>query len=230
MGVQREAREPASGGETDESLLRRSAAGDTAAFRELFDRYEPLLTSFLVRALGSPEDAEEAVSDAFLKLWRSAPTYRAEATVRTWLFRIAHHTAIDVLRRRRRQPVVDTSITVADDWDARLADTPELINPEAAMLAGYQRARDQQALRLALTQLEPSERTLVALYYFEGCSYAQIREIMGASLACIKSRLYRARQRLREHFVRLRDSDEDLEMLAHPAADSTLDARRLLAL
>jgi RNA polymerase sigma factor (sigma-70 family) len=122
-----------------------------------------------VRALGSQEDAEEAVSDTFLKLWRSAPTYRGEAMVRTWLFRIATHTAIDVLRRRRRQPVVVTAIMAADDWDARLADTPELANPEAAMVAGYQRARDYQALRLALTHLEPSERTLLALYYFEGC-------------------------------------------------------------
>jgi len=135
-----------------------------------------------------------------------------------------------VLRRRQRQPVVDTSVPPVADGEVRPGEDTELANPEAALVAGYQRERDHQALRLALTQLEPSERTLVVLYYFEGCSYAQIREIMGASLACIKSRLYRARQRLREHFVRLRDSDEDLEMLAHPAADATLDARRLLAL
>src|SRR5437016_10347124 len=149
MGVEREARDPRSGGEADDTLLRQSAAGDNAAFRLLFDRHEPLLTRFFVRVLSSREDAEEAVADTFLTLWRSASTFRAEATVRTWLFRIANHTAIDVLRRRRRQPIVETSIT-ADHWEARLAEISEPCNPEAAMIAGYQRARDHQALHRAL--------------------------------------------------------------------------------
>jgi len=230
MGVEPEAKDPRSEGEADETLLRQSAAGDNAAFRLLFDRYEPLLTRFFVRVLSSHEDAEEAVADTFLKLWRSASTFRAEATVRTWLFRIANHTAIDVLRRRQRQPVVETSFPPVADGEVRPGEDTELANPEAALVAGYQRERDHQALRLALAQLEPSERTLVALYYFEGCSYAQIREITGGSQARLKSRLHRARQRLKVHFVRLRDSDEDLEMLAHPSADPTLDPRRLLAL
>src|SRR5207245_188587 len=88
---------------------------------------------------------------------------------------------------RRRQPVVDTAVTAADDWDARLADTPELVNPAAAMVAGYQRARDHQALRLALAQLEPAERTLGVLYDFEGCAYAQIREMVVPSLGYLES-------------------------------------------
>lgn len=230
MGAEREGRDPAPGDDTDEVLLQRCASGDTDAFRHLFDRYEPLLARFFARTLGSREDAEEAAVDTLLKLWRRASTYRGEATVRTWVYRIASHTAIDVLRRRRRQPEVGAAVPLPGGQDECLAEAPELGNPEAAMLAGYQRRRDQQALRLALAQLAPLERTLVVLFYFEGHSYEQIRAITGVSLMGIKNRLYRARQRLKAHFVRLRDGDEDLDVLADPPADPPLDPRRMLAL
>jgi RNA polymerase sigma-70 factor, ECF subfamily len=230
MGVERGARDWEPEGEADEMLLRRCAAGETAAFRELLDRYEPLLARFFARALGNREDAEEAVIDTFLKVWRGAPAYREGATVRTWLYRIAHNTAIDALRRRSRQPIVEPSLASADDRDARLDPVADLANPEAALVAGYQQERDHRALRLALAQLAPAERTLVVLYYFEGCSYAQIGAITGASPTFIKNRLHRARQRLKVHFVRLRDSDEDLAMSDDPPADPGLDQRRLLAL
>lgn len=230
MGEEPKARDPAPESEMDEALLRRCAGGDTAAFRELFDRYESLLTRFFAHALGSREDAEEATVDTFLKLWRSASTYREEVAVRTWLYRIAHRTAIDVLRRRRRQPIVDAAVEVANDREARLSGGPELVDPEVAVLAGYQQERDRQALRRALSLLAPSQRTLVVLFYFEGYSYAQIGEITGSSLTRVRRLLYRARQRLKAQFVRLRDPDEDLEMLANSPSDPTLEVRRLLAL
>jgi RNA polymerase sigma-70 factor, ECF subfamily len=230
MGEQREAREPVPGDVTDEVLLQRCAAGDATAFRQLFDRYEPLLARFFAQALGSREDAEEAVVDTFLKLWRRASSYRGEGTVRTWLYRIAQHTTIDALRRRRRQPVVDAAIPGLDERDVRLAEAPHAVNPEAAMVAGYQKDRDQQALRLALAQLPPAERTVVVLHYFESRSYVQIAEITGASVPSVRMRLHRARQRLKAHLIRLRDSDEDLGMLADPPVDPTLDPRRMLAL
>lgn len=230
MGGEGKARELAPGSEMDEALLRRCAVGDTAAFRELFDRYESLLTRFFAHALGSREDAEEATIDTFLKLWRSASSYREEAAVRTWLYRIATRTAIDALRRRRRQPIVDAAVAVASDREPCLGGGPELADPEALVLAGYQQERDRQALRRALAHLAPSQRTLVVLFYFEGHSYAQIGEITGSSLTRVRRLLYRARQRLRAHFVRLRDPDEDLEMLADSPADSALETGRLLAL
>jgi DNA-directed RNA polymerase specialized sigma24 family protein len=98
------------------------------------------------------------------------------------------------------------------------------------VLAGYQQERDRQALLRALSLLAPSQRTLVVLFYFEGYSYAQIGEITGSSLTRVRRLLYRARQRLKAQFVRLRDPDEDLEMLANSPSDPTLEVRRLLAL
>jgi RNA polymerase sigma-70 factor (ECF subfamily) len=220
--------DPAPGATTDEALVRRCAAGETAAFRELFDRYEPLLMRFFIQALGDREDAEEAVVDTFLKLWRGAPAYRGEAAVRTWLYRIANSTAIDALRRRSRQPAVEANVILFDDRDARLEATPDWVDPAAALVAGYQRERDRRALSRALARLAPSERVLLVLFYYEGYSYAQIGEITGTPLPRLKGLLYRARQRLKGHFERLRHTDEDLDVLADPATDSAVDTGQML--
>jgi RNA polymerase sigma-70 factor (ECF subfamily) len=220
--------DPAPDGMTDEALVRRCAAGEAAAFRALFDRYESLLMRFFVQILGHREDAEEAVVDTFLKLWRGAPSYRGEASVRTWLYRIANSTAIDALRRRRRQPSVDANVILSDDRDARLDPASERIDPAAALVAGYQQERDRRAVNRALAQLAPPERTLLVLFYFEGYSYAQIGETTGTPLARLKGLLYRARQRLKAHFERLREMDEDLDVLADPSTDSALDPRQVL--
>jgi RNA polymerase sigma-70 factor (ECF subfamily) len=224
MELEREAKEFATGGEADEILLRHCAMGDSGAFRVLFERYEPLLMRFFARTLGSYEDAQDAVVDTLMKLWRSAPAYQEKAAVRTWLYPIAHRTAIDALRRRRRHAVVDDSVLVDDDRDVHLDPALELASPEAAVMADDQRARDLQALRAALAQLAPSERSLLVLFYLEGYSYAQIREVTGESMSCIKSRLYRARQRLKAHLQSVRDRDEDLSSLAEPSVDDASGA------
>jgi RNA polymerase sigma-70 factor (ECF subfamily) len=196
----------------------------------LFERYEPLLTRFFVHSLGSREDAEEAVVDTFVRVWRGAPAYRGEASVRTWLYRIAHHIALDVLRQRMRRPWAEAALLPAEERDARLGGDPEDADPAAVLVAGFEREQDRTTLHQALSYLSPSDRTLIALYYFEGWSYGEIVAIRGESLPRVKGLLYRARQRLRAHFLRLRNGDEDLDMLADAPPDPALDPGSLLAL
>jgi RNA polymerase sigma-70 factor (ECF subfamily) len=216
-------------GPPDLDLLRRCAAGESAAMRLLFERHQRPLTEYLYRMLEDREDAEEAVGDVFVKAWRGAAGFQGGASVRNWLYRIAMNVAIDRLRRRRRSPVGLTSFSALGERDARLIDESD-DGPEAALLAAYQRAHDDAALRHALQRLAPQDRAILSLHYFEGCSYEQICEITGQSLGRVKSRLYRARKRLKDHFVTLRESDELLEPLEESLDPPPTESRRLFAI
>lgn len=207
----------------DIDLLQRCGARETGAMRLLFDRYAGPLAEYLYRILGNREDAEEAVADVFVRAWRAAARFKGDASVKNWLYRIALHAAIDRLRRQRRTP--GTVLPFAD-LDLRLA-APAAEEPERAFFSTYDRERDRRALRRALQQLKPEDRALLALRYFEGCSYEQIGAITGASLARVKSHLHRARQRLKRHFVALRDSDEALEPLDETTDEPPRDPQQL---
>jgi RNA polymerase sigma-70 factor (ECF subfamily) len=196
-----------SGNPTDADLLRRCAAADGRALRLLFDRYQAPLAAYLYRVLGCREDAEEAVADVFVRVWRSAAGFMGDASIKNWLYRIALHVAIDLLRRRRRAP---QSVVPFADLDAHLAAAAG-DEPEQAFLDAYQHERDRHALQGALGRIGAEDRVLLGLLYFEGCSYETICALTGYSLATVKSRLYRARQRLQRRFVEIRDSDEALE-------------------
>jgi RNA polymerase sigma-70 factor, ECF subfamily len=217
-------------GGTDEALLQACASGDERAFRALFERYEALLTRFFVHLLGSREDAEEAVVDTFVRVWRGASAYRGEASARTWLYRIAHHLALDVLRRRMRRPRADVPLPVEQEPDLNLGALRDDADPATTLVAGLQREEDRRNLRQALASLSPSDRTLIALFYFEEWSYAQISSVRGESLPRVKGLIYRARQRLKTQFLRLRNEDDDRELLADAAANPALDPGGLLAL
>jgi RNA polymerase sigma-70 factor (ECF subfamily) len=217
-------------GGTDEALLQACTSGDQTAFRVLFERYEPLLTRFFVHLLGSQEDAEEAVVDTFVRVWRGAATFRGEASARTWLYRIAHHLALDALRRRQRRPRADVALLPGEEHDDRLAADAEATDPAAMLVAGFQREQDRRALHRALAFLSPTDRTLIGLFYFEGWSHVQISAVRGESLPRVKGLLHRARQRLKKHFLRLRNDNDNLEMLADSPADPSLDPGSLLAL
>lgn len=216
-------------GGTDEALLQACASGDELALRALFERYEPLLTRFFVHLLGSREDAEEAVVDTFVRVWRGAPSYRGEASARTWLYRIAHHLALDVLRRRMRRPRADIPLHEQEP-EIHFGPPRDETDPAATLVAGLQREEDRRILRRALACLSPPDRTLIALFYFEEWSYAQISAVRGESLPRVKGLIYRARQRLKTQFLRLRNEDDDLELLADAPPDPTLDPGGLLAL
>src|ERR1043166_4333498 len=87
-----------SGESADVDLLRRCAAGEAGALRLLFERYAGPLADYLYRILGSREDAEEAVADVFVRAWRAARGFKGDASVRSWLYRIALNVGIDRMR------------------------------------------------------------------------------------------------------------------------------------
>jgi RNA polymerase sigma-70 factor (ECF subfamily) len=172
----------------DAALLARVAEGDTAAHRILFDRYHARVAAFVRRRVQDPGLCEEVVSDVFFEIWRGASAYRGESAVPSWIFGIAHFRALGARRfqsQRKRAAVVPTS----DEVIARVADDGSDRDFEA---------RDEvRRLLRALRVLPQGQQDVLTLAFLEGRSYQEISTALGISEGNVKTRVNRARARLR---------------------------------
>lgn len=189
-----ERRVPARGGIaiTDAELVDRALAGSQDAFRELVERYERPVFSLLVRMLRDPALAEDLAQDVFVKAFRRLAQYDRGRQLSSWLFKIAHNTGVDHLRRREVE-TVSLAPPEGEDGDHRamLAD-PDAESPAAAA----ERADLARALERAIARLRVEYRELVTLRYQEGLSYQEIVEVTGQPLGTVKTHLHRARKEL----------------------------------
>jgi RNA polymerase sigma-70 factor (ECF subfamily) len=167
----------------EEIIVTRVLAGDTEAFSELIDRYKVAVYNLCLRMLHSPEEAEDAAQEIFLRAYNQLATYQAGRRFSTWLLSIASHYCIDLLRRRRPQVDLD-SIAF---W--KQSDQPE---PEETALT--EETRDE--VRDLLTKLPEKYRAVTVLRYWQDLSYEEIAEATGLSVGTVKTRLFRARELL----------------------------------
>jgi RNA polymerase sigma-70 factor (ECF subfamily) len=184
--------------EEADQLLRRCQQGDEAALAELVRLYQDRLFQLAYRALGDASLAQEAAADALLKVWSKAGQWRGDAAANTWIYQVAVRTVLDARRRRRRW---------SERWSGALPEAVADGRPEPAeqLARGeHERAREQR-LHEALRQLSEEDRVLLHLYYFEDRGLPEIEAILGVGRATLKTRLARARQRLR---AQLEDDDE----------------------
>ena len=188
-GTPADARSAADGDAVDLVLLRRCARREPDALRALVRRHQPRVYGFLARLLNSPEDAEEAAQDVFLRVWQGADRFGGRAAVATWLYRIAANVAADRLRRRKAQ---HRTVPLQDD-------TPglALTAVDDPAWAGLERQERARQLRDALGSLRAGDRLLLVLYYAEEKGYAELGAITGHPYPVLKMRLSRARKRLR---------------------------------
>ena len=184
--------------EEADQLLRRCQQGDESALSELVRLYQDRLFQLAYRALGDAPLAQEAAADALHKVWSKAGQWRGDASANTWIYQVAVRTILDARRSRRRW------------WDRWSGPVPEATadnrpEPVEQLVHGEQKRDEERRLHEALRQLSEEDRVLLHLYYFEGRGLAEIESILGVGRATLKTRLSRARQRLRAH---LEDDDE----------------------
>ena len=164
--------------------------GNPQAFRGIVHRYQPLVLRLSLSYLGSPEEAEDATQEIFLKAYLSLPRFRLERRFVPWLYSIAvNHLKSRYARIRR----VQERRSPGDPADAIAAAAGRNGIPEAALEAAELRRRVQEALR----SLPGGVRDAAVLYYSEGLDVASIAEALGIGLENVKSRLHRARKLLR---------------------------------
>ena len=174
-------------------LVQRAREGELAAFNSLVLRHQNAAYGLALRFLSSREAAEDATQEAFIRAYRAIGTFRGER-FRSWLFSIVANACRDELCRRRRRPQrsLDEAREQPDRADLDPTDTDP--TPEAQALSGELR----EALERSLMQLPEDWRLVVVLSDVQGLSYEEIAESTGVPLGTVKSRLSRARARLRD--------------------------------
>ncbi len=176
-------------------LIDAARRGDLNAFNRLVLAYQDLVFNQAYRMMGETDAAEDATQDAFISAYRNLGSYRG-GSFKAWLLRIVTNACYDELRRRKRRPT--TPLEPLDDDDEAmesprwLADTSE--QPDAAA----ERAELSRALQGCLNRLPQEFRTVVVLVDLQGMDYTEAAEVVGTPLGTVKSRLARARLRLRD--------------------------------
>ena len=169
-------------------LVARACRGDQEAFRLIFERYSRPLISFIYDLVGNRELAEELAQETFVRGFRSLRTLRAETKLSTWLFGIARNVAREALRARARDngqvDLADKS--VLDLRDGEPVPVDRLLGKELDDL-----------IRRSLALLDEDKRLVFTLKIFQQCSYEEIAEITGFSIAKLKTDLHRARTEMR---------------------------------
>lgn len=173
-------------------LAQRARAGSEEAFRELVRRFERPVYTLVLRMVHDPGTAEELAQDVFVKAYRRLDTYDPERRFGSWLFKIAHNTTIDHLRRSTPDLVsLEAGSEEGGGLSAVLAN-PAGESPEAAA----ERSDLARDLERAISALRPEYREAMLLRHQEGLSYEEISETMGLPLGTIKTHLHRARKEL----------------------------------
>jgi RNA polymerase sigma-70 factor (ECF subfamily) len=166
----------------DHALVKRCLSGDRQALAALIEEYKRPLYNAAYRILGNPEDAADATQAAFLKAFEHLASYDPKYKFFSWIYRIAVNESINQLKRNRKQQPLDESEVANDPSPDRAAETVDL-------------SRNVQDGLMALTS---DYRSVLVLRHFSDCSYREIGEILEIPEKTVKSRLYSARQQMKE--------------------------------
>ncbi|GAA5157882.1 MULTISPECIES: RNA polymerase sigma factor SigM [Amycolatopsis] len=178
---------------TDAELIAAHAAGDPAAFSELVRRHRDRMWAVALRTLRDPEEAADALQDAFISAFRAAGNFRAESQVTTWLHRIVVNACLDRMRRRQARPTVPLPETGFN----------EPATPRDSMADRETRL----VITAALDQLPEDQRTPIVLVDVEGYSVSETAKLLGIAEGTVKSRCARGRAKLAKVLGHLRNPD-----------------------
>lgn len=167
----------------DATLVAAAQAGDQTAFATLVRRYQGLVFALCVRLLGDRDAAEDITQEAFIRAYLSLDRFRG-TNFRAWILRIAHNAALDHLRAARRHPHLP--LERAPEHPSQ--NEPALQVEQHGLVA---------ALEAALAALPTEQRAVVVLVDVEGLSYEEAADVLDVPVGTVKSRLARARVRLR---------------------------------
>lgn len=168
--------------DSDETLMRRTGAGDRDAFRLLIERHLGRIVAFASRVLGQHAAAEDVAQDTFLRLWTHAAAWEPNARLTTWLHRVALNLCLD--RRRRASPM-------------GLDDVDEPRDPGPSPLERTHSLEIGRHVNAALAELSPQQRVAITLCHYQGLRNREAADVMGVSVDALESLLSRGRRSLR---------------------------------
>ena len=172
--------------ESEDALVARVQAGDTQAFGQLIDRHGRVIYNLALRMCGDVEDARDLAQSVFVKAYERRASFDRSGRFFSWLYRIAINETLNHLKRQRRQEPLD---------DDAMAPTG---NPEAR----WEAAKNEALVTRALMQLKTEYREVVILRHFLDLSYRETGDLLHLPEKTVKSRLFTAREQLREILMR----------------------------
>ena len=170
----------------EKDLIKLAINGNVTAFEELIRQQERIAYNLAYRMLGNEQDAFDATQEAFLRAYLNISKFKGESAFSTWIYRIVHNACLDEIRKRKNAP-----ITAGDEESAEIyveASTPD---------DELSRKDTQLQIIDALSALAPQWREIVILRDVQGFSYNEIAEILQCSIGTVKSRVNRARIKLK---------------------------------
>jgi len=182
-----------------EALVDRARGGDLEAFEGLVAHYQDRVYNYVLRMIYDPMDAQDVAQETFVRAWQGLPRFRGASSFQTWLYRIASNLAIDAARSHKRRGLVMVSL----DEPLEGTDASELGHdlPDESR-TGPVESLEQGELRTyvwaAVAELSPKLRPVIVLADLQGLSYGEIAKILGCPVGTVKSRLFNARNQLRE--------------------------------
>lgn len=187
-------KEQGRGGAPDETLIRAALGGEDEAFRELMERYRNRAFNVALGILGDPDDALDAIQEAFVKAYYNLKEFRFGANFYTWFYRLLVNQAID----RWRKTAKSRTVAFDEKWLTGDVSPPESVvyprTPEE--LAQNRELAD--ALRGAISALPEYHRAVIVLREVDGLSYEEIAGVLHCSVGTVMSRLHYARSKLKE--------------------------------
>jgi RNA polymerase sigma-70 factor (ECF subfamily) len=174
-------------------LIKQAQAGDVSAYNTLVLHYQDVVYNVAYRIMGEPDAADDASQEAFISAYKALHRFRG-GSFKSWLMRIVTNACYDELRRRKRRPQSSLDQIVEDYESSPLLVSQSTPGPEE----NRQWTEVVEAITHCLDQLPDEQRVATVLRDVEGYDYSEIAEIMASTLGTVKSRLSRARAKLRD--------------------------------
>ncbi len=166
--------------------------GDINAYEQLVTRYEKSVYNLALRMTDNAEDAADMAQEAFIKAYNSLASFRGDSKFSVWLYRIVSNVCLDFLRKQSRRPAMSLSVEDDDGEDVQLDVPDESMSPESLL----ERKLTRESVRAGLARLPEDYRQILLLRELQGLSYDEIAQTLDIGVGTVKSRIFRAREKL----------------------------------
>lgn len=179
----------------EKMLLKKAIKGDVESFEKLIEKYQVKAYNIALRMMGNTEDAQDTLQDAWIKIYKSLKNFRQDSSFYTWIYRIVTNTCHDALKKRNKMNQVTSLTDYSNSLEGEINDIKDEVHiPERI----FESKEYTQLLLESLEKLSIEHKQIIILRDVQGFSYEEISQIMDCSEGTVKSRLNRARFKLKE--------------------------------